>query len=532
MSDFLAKLLAEGKDLLGEPGKVPDKTESVAMDRFDLRDWEELRTNVPAIKRIEVDLGRKHDYVEQFLQDLFGLTFKAVPNITPEDEMKPSHRGIHAMIIEIGDMQEFLNLRQHAQGDNYGTAMAMISMKDVIQEALAQAKRLTEEAAAAEEAARSEQDKLGQEIQDLLDNLAMQPETPDGMESKGQQELQAKMDQFAQQQLEVQAAAQATADGAAQAAAGMRAALKAKAAETAQGLDEDKALASAFGVDDGELKRMPFEERRQLAERLRNNRLSQFLKLLGQFKMVQQAESRKRVINASSEVHGVTLSDDLTKLTPGELLSFASPELELLFWKRFVDRELLTYDVRGTERQGQGPIIVVCDESGSMNTADVAGGTREAWSKALALAMLDQARHRSRDFIYIGFSSSRQQHMIRFPKGQNVLNEVLQMTEHFWGGGTEYETPLRMAMGVVKEYDDAGLPKPDIVFMTDDEYGTMDPDFMHDWNTLKDKTSLQCYGIAIGCGYSGTLAQVSDNVRAITELVSDPRTVADLFRTI
>jgi uncharacterized protein with von Willebrand factor type A (vWA) domain len=532
MSDFLAKLIAEGKDLIGEV-KVPVREDSVSMDRFDLRDFEELRDNVPAIKRIEVDMGRKHDYVAQFMQDLFGLLFKAVPNITPSDEMKPSHQGLNAVIVEIGDMAEFMALRQHAQGDNYGSAMAMISMKDVIEEALGQAQRLTEEAAGEQQAAQDALDQLGQEIQDLIDLLGMGPMTdPNGPPSKAQGELQAKLDQFAGDRQKLQQLAQATADGAAQAAAGMKAALRAKAAETTADLDEEQALASAFGVEDGELKKMPFEERAKLAQRLKNNRLASFLKLLGQFKMVQQAESRKRVINAATEVHGVTFSDNLERLTAGEYLNLASPELETLFWLRYTEQQLLTYDVRGIERLGQGPIICVVDESGSMGTPDVAGGTREAWSKALALAMLDQARHRNRDFIYIGFSSSGQQITLRFPKGTNVLTQVLEMTEHFWGGGTNYERPLTLALDIVQEYADQDLPKPDIVFMSDDAYGAMDEEFMHRWNGLKDKTSLQCYGIAIGCSYSGAMEQISDNVREITELASDPRVMADVFRTI
>lgn len=531
MSDFLAKLIAEGKDLLGEQ-KVPAREDSVKMDRFDLKDFEELRSTVPAIKRIEVDLGRKHDYVDQFMRDLFALLFKAVPEITPSDEMKPSHRGLNMMIVEIGDMQEFQGLRQHSRGDNYGSAMAMLSMKDVIERSLDQAEKLTKDAAEREQAARDLADKLQEQIQELMDSLAMAPELPEGMTSTESQTLAGLMDQFAKQQQQVEAAAQATADAGAQAVAGMKAALRAQAEATTADLDQEKQLAQAFGYEDGDLKRMSFEERQKLAERLRNNRLKDFLKLIGQFKMIQQAESRKRVVNAASEIHGVRVSDDLTKLTVGEYLNFASPELELLFWTRFAEGQLLTYDVRGKERQGQGPIIVVCDESGSMMATDVAGGTREAWSKALSLALLDQAKRRDRDFVYIGFSSSRQQHTIRFPKNTNVTQQVLTMTEHFYGGGTEYETPLRQALDIVEEYDAKGLPKPDIVFLTDDEYGNLRPEFMHDWNRVKDKASIMCYGIAIGCSYSGALKQVSDNVREITELASDPKVMADVFRTI
>ena len=189
--------------------------------------------------------------------------------------------------------------------------------------------------------------------------------------------------------------------------------------------------------------------------------------------------------------------------------------------------------MRGKENQGQGPIICVVDESGSMNATDVAGGTREAWSKALALALCDQAKRRKRDFRYIGFSSYGKQRVVDFPGGHTPVHKVIEMTEGFLSGGTNYEQPLRMALEMIeKDFDALGKPRPDIVFITDDAYGSMDPDFMHEWNRVKDKTSLKCYGIAIGCDSSGALAAVSDNVREISALVSDPRNMADIFRTI
>jgi uncharacterized protein with von Willebrand factor type A (vWA) domain len=111
--------------------------------------------------------------------------------------------------------------------------------------------------------------------------------------------------------------------------------------------------------------------------------------------------------------------------------------------------------------------------------------------------------------------------------------KVLMMTEHFFNGGTNFEQPLTLALKVIEEqFEKQGKPRPDIVMLTDDQVGTLNKDFMHNWNRVKDKTSLKCYGIAIGCGYSGALDAISDNVRSITQLVSDPANVGDLFRTI
>jgi uncharacterized protein with von Willebrand factor type A (vWA) domain len=168
-----------------------------------------------------------------------------------------------------------------------------------------------------------------------------------------------------------------------------------------------------------------------------------------------------------------------------------------------------------------------------MGATDVAGGTREAWSKALALALCDQAKRRKRDFRYIGFSNAGKQRVVDFPAGHTPVDKVIEMTEGFLNGGTNYEQPLRMALEMIeKDFDGLGKPRPDIVFITDDAYTTMDPEFMHEWNRVKDKTSLKCYGITIGCAVSGAVEAVSDNVREISQLVSDPRNMADIFRTV
>jgi uncharacterized protein with von Willebrand factor type A (vWA) domain len=314
----------------------------------------------------------------------------------------------------------------------------------------------------------------------------------------------------------------------------MKADLRGAAAQAAQEREDEDELMRAFGVDDGELSRMPFGERAALANRLKTNRMAKFAKLIGQFKAMQAAESRRKVKHAPDEVNNIVLGDDLTRLAPSEWINFANDDLEDDFWLRYVNRQVLCYDLIGTEKIGQGPIVVVCDESGSMSYNQVLGGTAEAWSKALSLALCEQAKSKGRDFYYIGFSSSRQQWNVKFTGGKGKLADVIDMTEHFFGGGTHFETPLLQALAIVEGYDDKDGKRPDIVFITDDDYSGDTSDFMAKWNKTKDKYDLRCFGIAMGgAGTGGMLAAVSDNVRSVADMTdSDPRVVADLFRTI
>lgn len=527
---FLQDLIDRGKSFLGADHEAV-QTHAIETDRFDEAYWKDVKHNVPGIGEIIDNLGIKYDHVDEFVEDLFQSAYKADPVIRDDRDMKPSHLPNRTMVEELTSSQQFQSLKTQTTGDEYSSAFALLSMETAIREAehaMVEAKKAAEEAQkAADEAGQQQQGVPG------LDPNAMGP-TPDPNGQPGGPGMGNALGGVAAAQ---QAAANAHSQAqqqAQQAAAGVKAAMRAAAQQAADDLDQEQQLMSAFGVDDGDLQRMSFEERRALAEQLRSNRLAQFTKLLGQFKTIQRAESRRKVQHKADEVVGVRLGNDLVRMIPAEMLNLATPELEDDFWQRWADHAILEFDLRGSEKLGQGPIICVVDESGSMGAADVAGGTREAWSKALALAMCDQARQKGRDFHYIGFSSSRQHWIQSFVGGKTEIAKVIEMTEHFYCGGTSYEEPLNDALKLIETaYDNFGKPRPDIVFISDDEYGAMDADFMHNWNRVKDKTDVRCFGVALGCGFSGAMQQISDNVRSLTDITSsDPSTMADLFRTI
>ncbi|ROR08945.1 ATPase RavA stimulator ViaA [Erwinia sp. JUb26] len=101
------------------------------------------------------------------------------------------------------------------------------------------------------------------------------------------------------------------------------------------------------------------------------------------------------------EVNGLHQSDDILRLLPPELATLGISELEFEFYRRLVEKRLLTYRLQGeswhekiTERpvvhqhhdeQPRGPFIVCVDTSGSM------GGFNERCAKAFCLALLKVA---------------------------------------------------------------------------------------------------------------------------------------------
>lgn len=528
---FLDDLISKGRDFLGMEEKPPTESEAIKRNSFDRDDWHRVRDTVPQIAQHVTTLGKTVDYAEDIAGDLHAMFYKVDPQLRAPEEMKPTHVANQAVAEHMLGLTEVHNLRQHSSGDLYGSAMAMIAVREALEETVTRAAQAAQEAVDQQQAEQEARDQAAADFAEMMQAMQDNP-LPEGHPGNQIREgaLQDALDKLGTMPTPDPTAAQQAAQ---QVVKGMENKIRSAAKAGTEELDKEKDLMNAFGVEPGDLKKMDVKERMALAQRLRGNRLAAFTKLLGQFRTVQQAESRKRVVNAASEVHGITQSNHLERMTAGEYLNYADPSLETLMLLRWTEHQLNTYDVRGKEKQGQGPIIAVVDESASMNATDVAGGTREAWSKALALALLDQARRRNRDFVYIGFASQGEQHMIEFPGGHTSLDKVLTMTEHFFAGGTNFEQPLRMALQVIEDrFDKQGKPKPDIVFISDDQVGSLNPAFLHEWNRVKDKTSVFAYGIAIGCSASGAMATLCDNVRSINQLVSDPRNVGDLFRTI
>lgn len=544
---FLNDLLDKAKGWLDDTPVAPTATDVVPHDRFDEAEYKDIRSNVPVIDTMITDLSRKHDYVEDFMQDVHNVFTQGDPQVRDVADMAPTHVPNQVVINELAKLPEVQQMRASTRHDPYAGAMATVSMKSQLtqlvertSEARKKAQEQAEAQAQAQAAAQAAQQALqaAQQAQAAADATQDENGIPDPnaqtAASQAAQAAGAALDQAQAAGGAALAAREATQQAAHQAAQGMRADLRAAAQQAAQEQEDEDQLMRAFGVDDGELKRMPFDERMGLAKRLKNNRMAKFAKLIGQFKALQAAESRRKVKHAPDEVNNIVLGDDLTRLAPSEWINLASDELEDDFWLRYVNRQILCFDLIGTERVGQGPIIVVCDESGSMEYNQVQGGTAEAWSKALALALCEQARSKGRDFYYIGFASQRQQWTVKFAEGKAKLADVIDMTEHFFNGGTHFEKPLLDALEIVEGYDDKDGKKPDIVFITDDDYGSSDEEFMRKWNRTKDKYDLRCFGIAMGgAGTGGMLEAVSDNVRSVADMTdSDPRVVADLFRTI
>lgn len=523
--DFLERLLAQAKggndelwdDLeLSGPAPVIEPTESNAVrrDSFDRLGWDMIVDQVPALRTHVDELGSEFETSPPAYEDLFNMLNKGDPRFRATAEMLDTHKPQRHMLEEMFGGVEFDLLRAETKYDEYNTAFAMLTMKDAMREAFEGIRDAVEQAEQAQE-------QLEQAIEEAERTCGGFP-APGGVDGAAER-LQAAINAQQQAQQAGQDAADAAVEG-----------LRQGSRDARQEIKDEQANMAGWGMGDSdELRHMSFEERRALAERLDSDKLKRLAALVGAFRQFADAERRRKVKHQPEEVVSVTMGNDLTKLTPSEMTNLAVPELEDLFWIRWARHALLQKELEGVDKAGQGPVIVVCDESASMGQkVDAAGNTREAWSKAVSLALCDQARRGGRDFVYIGFAAANQQWQIDFPGGVAPIEKVMQFAEHFYSGNTSYVEPLTRAMDVIRSYDKLGKPKPDVVFITDDEC-RVPGEFVEQWRALRDAADVRCYGIQIGGDpYANNLKDLADRCIGLSKLNASPEGMQELFRTI
>ncbi|MFT9480314.1 vWA domain-containing protein [Streptomyces sp. Mo3] len=531
----LDELASRAGKWLGRSAAAPERhTAAVVTDRFDRITWRDTYEQSAGLRDVAAELNERYRYTTDLLTDVFLAAYKVGPRLRERAEMDPSRLVNHQVITSLVESLEFAELRRETAGDPYAAAMAVLAQAAALREMLERSRSAQERA---ERAKQAQQDAEGaaDAVGEALQQAAYEADWSNGVGAPTadavQQAIEAAETADAAARQAAQDAAQALA-----AAPGIRAAARNAAAKAARAVREEAALMRAWGVGSGELERMPFDQRARLAERLRSGRLAQWAELIGRFRQMAGGERARKVENATGELVGVTLGDDLSRVIPSELANLGLPELRAVFAARYAAGELMLYDSQGEQATGQGAIIACVDTSHSMYEAGPGGVTREAWAKACALALLDQARHAGRDFVGVLFSAADKIKVFRFPSGRPAgIARILDFAETFLGGGTSYQAPLTAARELLEEeFNDTARTRGDIVMITDDECGVTE-EWMRGWNEAKHQLGFRVFGVAIGAPRAAetgsVLEALCDNLRSIEDL-TDVHAAADLFRVI
>lgn len=168
--------------------------------------------------------------------------------------------------------------------------------------------------------------------------------------------------------------------------------------------------------------------------------------------MVRQPDS------VPEEVSGIHQSNDILRLLPTELVMLGMSELEFEFYRRLLERRLLTYRLQGdnwqektqqipvslkqNDEQPRGPFIVCVDTSGSM------GGFNEQCAKAFCLALLRIALADNRRCYIMLFATE----IIHYElSADNGLEQAMRFLNQHFRGGTDLAACLANTLNKMED---------------------------------------------------------------------------------
>lgn len=511
---------------------------SVENDRWDRQAFDKILKSQPEIssarKKLATNIAGELGYDEG--ADAYWLLNKVNPELLEDGQIRPSRLLNKRVNEELVKLPEYGRVRRWTVGDPIASALSFEKMEpdierlyDQMEEQMERQKEYEEalaEALAAQQQSLSAEEMLQQWMEDNKDE-----ENPDQDEKEKLEAAAAAAKERAED------ASDAASDALSELEASIngmsseiRDAMAQALSKANEALETINNMSQAWGSEPGDLMRLPAAKRLELAKKLGTEKFRRMSQLIGPAIREAFAQQKRKIIYTPAEIVDLTLGDHIPRVIPSELVKVGIPELEDLFWKDLLERRLVEYEMRDTEKIARGGIIYIHDGSGSMN------GDREIWAKAIGLAFLHVARKQKRSFYGIQFGSSREIRVDDFRDTRHLdPDKVIDFAEYFFGGGTDFMSPLRHAIEILKrEHEEFGAIQSDIVFVTDGCAQVTDA-FMKELKQIQAKLDVTIWGISIGVGgrdetQTEPLRTLCDGKVATLKTLLNATDIRDIFR--
>ena len=218
-----------------------------------------------------------------------------------------------------------------------------------------------------------------------------------------------------------------------------------------------------------QLKEMGDEFRHLVQEMNRNRHIRDVLKRLGKGSASVEKKDESKVAKIKKdELFGINKSGNISRMLPSELLNLEDENLKYLFYAKYLENSLLTYEIKGKDEiekneteekiSNKGPIVVCLDTSGSMK------GTPLLRAKALVLSITKILREENRELYVILFGAKGKFQEISL-EGEEDICRAIKFLKKSYEGGTDFETPLRRGIEIISEKEN--YRKADILMVTD-----------------------------------------------------------------
>lgn len=199
-----------------------------------------------------------------------------------------------------------------------------------------------------------------------------------------------------------------------------------------------------------------------------NSKIKEVIRKLGRNYISSEKKLKSKILKRNNnEVLGIHKSDDIIRILPSELVNFESEELEYLFYSKYFEKSLLTYEIISKEyedniklkqEKNKGPVVACIDTSGSMN------GLPILKAKALLLTVSKIMEKEKRELYIILFGNKGEIRELNIQNNSEV-HKILSFLSDGFNGGTDFETPLKRGIEIIKKVKNYN--KADILLITD-----------------------------------------------------------------
>jgi uncharacterized protein with von Willebrand factor type A (vWA) domain len=501
-------------------------------DQYDTQAYEETLGMYPRLNNTVTDHAERLPTAPALVEDVFYSLYRPSPALLPPEDLALSATVNRSILEEMMNTSEWDAVRNAGTvGDQLYAGMTtatvaksiLTTLDHKIIERLQELHDAEQEAAKLFDQAETLEDLAGQAKGDRAANLFEQAK-------KARQEGKEQQDQVEELSQELEGDAEEIEDASRRAA---RTALEQAEAEIAATEDAIKAFTGGYsdtgGTSGGKGGQgtLSLKEKMSLAAKVgKSDKLKQVAELCGRMTRIALATQKSRIKHPPDEIIGITIGDNLAQVVPSELGYLADEDLEDLFYQKFLEKRLQVLDMVGSEKQGRGPIIVALDSSNSMTETLGTKYSKEAWSKAVTLALLAIARLQKRDMAVIHFAESGKVKVFEFPKGEGKPSEVMANTEFFFNGGTQYDTWMQQALNLIEQskYDRA-----DTIIVSDGQV-LISASLEADWNRRRAARGMRCYGVLLGAAnYARVLSRVCDAIATVDDLAADNKALDMMF---
>lgn len=235
-----------------------------------------------------------------------------------------------------------------------------------------------------------------------------------------------------------------------------------------------------------------------------------------EFESIEIVSRYKIEHSGKSELVGITESDDLNNLLPSEIALFSDLATESIFFKRFAEKKLQTFQYINKEKyfeekkttdtrqkrkeKDKGPFIIAIDTSGSMH------GEPENLAKVIAFAITKTALKEKRKAFLISFSTGIETFELTDIK--NSITKLIEFLQMSFYGGTDATEAVNEGINQMKSEN---YEKADLLIISDGIFSSLNKTTLNSVEVLKKKGN-KFNALMIGSSYNEKALQFCNNI--------------------